>query len=297
MVQIDRLYETIKSTQCPACVGLDTEEAHLPESYRPKEADYEAITEGVYWYNCDIIDATCDIAPAVKVQAAYYEQYGAEGMRCFLRTMEYAKEKGFVVIADVKRNDIGPTAKAYANAYLKSSAADFITVNAYLGSDGILPFIEACAETGKGLFALVKTSNPSGGELQDLDVGGRKLYEVVADKASEWGIPFIGECGYSSIGAVVGATYPAEAQALRARLPHTFFLVPGYGAQGAGADDIAVNFDKKGLGAVVNSSRAILLAWKNEAYAGMEAPQAARQAVLDMKQDILGALKRRGINF
>lgn len=296
-MQIDVLCEAIKKTKCPACVGLDTEQAHLPQEYQPANESYVAISDGVYRYNCDIIDAVCDIAPAVKVQAAYYEQYGAEGMQCFLKTMEYAKEKGLVVIADVKRNDIGSTAKAYANAYLKSSAADFITVNAYLGSDGILPFIEACAETGKGLFALVKTSNPSGGELQDLDVGGRKLYEVVADKAAEWGLPFIGQCGYSSIGAVVGATYPAEAQALRARLLHTFFLVPGYGAQGADADDIAVNFDKQGLGAVVNSSRAILLAWKKAAYQGLSTPQAARQAVIDMRQDIRNALQKRGIDL
>jgi orotidine-5'-phosphate decarboxylase len=296
-MKIDALCAAIKNTQCPACVGLDTELSHLPEGYQPEEDTYSAISERVFRYNCDIIDAVRDIAPAVKVQAAYYEQYGAGGMRCFLKTMEYAKDAGLVVIADVKRNDIGATAKAYANAYLMGSAADFITVNAYLGSDGILPFIEACAETGKGIFVLVKTSNPSGGELQDLDVGGRKLYEVVADQAAEWGLPFIGECGYSSIGAVVGATYPAQAQALRARLPHTFFLVPGYGAQGADADDIAVNFDQKGLGAVVNSSRAILLAWKKEAYAGMDASQAARQAVLDMKQDIRSALQRRGIEF
>lgn len=296
-MQIDALCEAIKRTQCPACVGLDTELSHLPEDYRPKETGNAAIAESVFRYNCDIIDAIKDVAPSVKVQAAYYEQYGADGMRCFLDTMAYAKDAGLVVIADVKRNDIGSTAQAYANAYLKNSAADFITVNAYLGIDGIAPFIEACAQTGKGIFVLVKTSNPSGGEFQDLIVDGRKLYEVVADKVAEWGETVKGQYGYSSVGAVVGATYPAEAEALRKRCASTFFLVPGYGAQGAGADDIAVNFDAQGLGAVVNSSRAILLAWKKEAYAGMSAPQAARQAVLDMKQDIFSALQRRGIKF
>lgn len=296
-MQIDTLCEAIQKTKCPVCVGLDTELSHLPEAYRPKETGNQAITEHVFRYNRDIIDAIRDTAPSVKVQAAYYEQYGAEGMRCFLDTMAYAKDKGLIVIADVKRNDIGSTAKAYANAYIRNSAADFVTVNAYLGVDGILPFIEACAETGKGLFVLVKTSNPSGGEFQDLDTGGKKLYEAVADRAAEWGASLTGKYGYSSVGAVVGATYPAEAEALRQRCPHTFFLVPGYGAQGAGADDIAVNFDKQGFGAVVNSSRGILLAWKKEAYARLSAPQAARQAVLDMKQDILQALGRRGIDL
>lgn len=296
-MQIDRLCEAIKQTQCPVCVGLDTELSHLTEEYRPKQETNAAISESVFRYNCDIIDAIKGVAPSVKVQAAYYEQYGAEGMRCFLDTMAVAKGAGLVVIADVKRNDIGSTASAYANAYLKNSAADFITVNAYLGSDGIAPFVEACIQTGKGIFVLVKTSNPSGGELQDLDVGGKKIYELVAEKVAEWGKPLIGQHGYSSVGAVVGATYPAEAAALRASLPNTFFLVPGYGAQGAGADDIAVNFDNRGLGAVVNSSRGILLAWKKEAYTGMSAPQAARQAVLDMKKDILSALQRRGIDL
>ena len=296
-MQIDRLCEAIKQTQCPVCVGLDTELSHLTEAYKPTQQTNAAISESVFRYNCDIIDAIKGVAPSVKVQAAYYEQYGAEGMRCFLDTMAFAKDAGLVVIADVKRNDIGSTAGAYANAYLKNSTADFITVNAYLGSDGIAPFVEACEQTGKGIFVLVKTSNPSGGEFQDRIVDGRKLYEIVADKVAEWGKPLIGQHGYSSVGAVVGATYPAEAAALRASLPNTFFLVPGYGAQGAGADDIAVNFDSRGLGAVVNSSRGILLAWKKEAYAGMSAAQAARQAVLDMKNDILSALQRRGIDL
>lgn len=294
-MKIDILCEAIRQTQCPVCVGLDTELSHLPAEYCPKEDTASAITACVYKYNCDIIDAIQGVAPSVKVQAAYYEQYGADGMKCFLDTMYYAQQKGLIVIADVKRNDIGSTAGAYARAYVENSAADFITVNAYLGIDGIQPFLDSCAKTGKGIFALVKTSNPSGGEFQDLNTGGQKLYEVVADKVAEWGQAMIGESGYSSVGAVVGATYPEEAAALRKRLPHTFFLVPGYGAQGAGADDIAVNFDNKGLGAVVNSSRGILLAWKKPQYQNLPAAEAARAAVQDMKQDISQALKKRGI--
>lgn len=296
-MQIDKLCGAIKRTQCPVCVGLDTELSHLPREYRPANSSNGEIAASVFRYNCDIIDAALDVIPSVKVQAAYYEQYGPDGVKCFFDTMAYAKDKGLVVIADVKRNDIGSTAGAYARGYLENSAADFITVNAYLGIDGIKPFLEAGAKTGKGIFVLVKTSNPSGGEFQDLDVGGKTLYEAVADKVREWGKDFIGESGYSSVGAVVGATYPAQAQTLRERMPHTFFLVPGYGAQGAGADDIAVSFDANGLGAVVNSSRGILLAWKKPQYEGLPALQAARAAVLDMKKDILSALHKRGIDW
>lgn len=291
-MKIDVLCEAINKTNCPVCAGLDTDYGYLPNDYRassqtPDNAD---ISECIFRYNCDIIDAIADIVPAVKVQAAYYEQYGAEGFKCFLDTVSYAKKANLTVIADAKRNDIGSTAAAYAKAYIEKSDADFLTVNAYLGTDGIAPFIESCAQTGKGIFVLVKTSNPSGGEFQDIDVGGRKLYEAVADKVSEWGSGHIGRFGYSSVGAVVGATYPMQAQELRARMKNTFFLVPGYGAQGAGANDIAVNFDKQGLGAVVNNSRGILLAYKKEPYAHLSAPQAAREAVLAMKQDILSAL-------
>lgn len=298
-MQIDRLCRAIKDTQCPVCAGLDTEYGYLTPAY---QSGATALTNSeaakcVFRFNCEIIDAICDIVPSVKVQAAYYEQYGAEGFACFFDTMDYASRKGLVVIADAKRNDIGATAKAYAKAYLIHSPANFLTVNAYLGIDGVRPFLDACEATGKGLFVLVKTSNPSGGEFQDLDVGGKKLYEAMADKVALWGEPTIGESGYSSVGAVVGATYPSEALLLRQRIPSTFFLVPGYGAQGAGADDIAVNFDKNGLGAVVNASRGLLLAYKKEKYAQLTAPQAARAFALDMKQDILAALKRRGIDL
>ncbi len=298
-MQIDRLCEAIKKTRCPVCAGLDTEYGYLSEEYQSKASELTNKEKAacVFRFNCDIIDAIADIVPSVKVQAAYYEQYGAEGFQCFFDTMAYAQDKGLVVIADVKRNDIGPTAKAYAEAHLTSSEADFITVNAYLGSDGIKPFMEACEKTGKGLFVLVKTSNPSGGEFQDLIVEGKKLYEAVAEKVKLWGEAYIGKNGYSSVGAVVGATYPAEAEKLREQMPSTFFLVPGYGAQGAGADDIAVNFDKNGLGAVVNASRGLLLAYKNEKYKHLNAPQAARAFSIDMKDDIMAALKRRGIDL
>ena len=298
-MQIDRLCRAIKDTQCPVCAGLDTEYGYLTPEYQAKSAEPTDSEKAkcVYKFNCDTIDAIADIVPSVKVQSAYYEQYGAAGVQCFFDTMDYASRKGLVVIADAKRNDIGATAKAYAQAHISNSPADFLTVNAYLGIDGIQPFLEACAATGKGIFVLVKTSNPSGGEFQDLDVGGKKLYEAVADKVQAWGQPYIGESGYSAVGAVVGATYPEEALELRARIPSTFFLVPGYGAQGAGADDIAVNFDQSGLGAVVNASRGLLLAYKKEKYAGLSASQAARAFSLDMKEDILAALKRRGIEY
>jgi len=293
---IDTLCKAIQKTKCPVCVGLDTHYDYLPDADK-NETDTKKMADAIFAFNCAIVDAVADIVPSVKVQVAYYEILGPDGIKCFYDTMQYAKNAGLVVIADVKRNDIGSTAKAYSTAYLKNSAADFITVNAYFGIDGIQPFLDDCADTGKGIFALVKTSNPSGGEFQDLDVGGQTLYQTVADKVATWGSGLVGEMGFNSVGAVVGATYPAQATELRARMQNTFFLVPGYGAQGAGADDIAVNFDERGLGAVVNSSRGILLAYKKEQYAGLSVAEAARQAVLDMKQDILGALKRRGIDL
>ncbi|MBT3318720.1 MAG: orotidine-5'-phosphate decarboxylase [Clostridia bacterium] len=295
-MKIDDLCNAIKKTRCPICVGLDTSYEYLTDAYKSDSPTYSEISKSIYKYNCDIINAVKDIAPSVKVQVAYYEQYGYHGMKCFFDTMSYASDNGLIVIADVKRNDIGSTAKAYSTAYIVNSAADFITVNAYLGIDGIQPFLEDCEQTGKGIFALVKTSNPSGGQFQDLDVSGKKLYQVMADKVSEWGSGLVGDYGYSSVGAVVGATYPQQAQELRQRMNQTFFLVPGYGAQGAGADDIAVNFDKQGLGGVVNSSRGILLAYKKEMYSNVPG-KAARQAVLDMKQDILAAFSRCGVEL
>ncbi len=298
-MQIDRLCESIKKKKSAVCVGLDTKYEYLPVAYLPRYAEptSETAAQCIFDYNRELIDEINDLVPCVKVQAAFYELYGTAGMKCFLDTMDYADRAGLAVIADVKRNDIGSTAEAYSEAYILGSAAHFITVNAYLGSDGIAPFLKDCGETGKGIFVLVKTSNPSGKEFQDLDINGRKLYEVVADKAAEWGAPYTGRYGYSSVGAVVGATYPSEAQELRERIKNTFFLVPGYGAQGAGADDIAVNFDSTGLGAVVNSSRGILLAYKQEQYDGLSSTQAARQAVIDMNKEISAALTKRGIDI
>ena len=298
-MQIDRLCEAIRIKKCPVCVGLDTKYDYLPAAYRSRNADPTAqtIAECILDYNRELIDEFKEIVPCVKVQSAFYELYAAAGMQCFLDTMAYAENAGLIVIADVKRNDIGSTAEAYSDAYLLSSAAHFITVNAYFGIDGIQPFLNDCKETGKGIFVLVKTSNPSGREFQDLSVCGKKLYQAVADKVTEWGEPYTGRYGYSSIGAVVGATYPEEASELRVRMKGTFFLVPGYGAQGAGADDIAVNFDKDGMGAIINSSRGILLAYTKDEYAGLSSTQAARQALLDMKKEILGALKKRRIDI
>lgn len=298
-MQIDRLCESIKQKKSAACAGLDTKYDYLPAAYlsRYAEPTSETAAECILDYNRELIDEIKELVPCVKVQAAFYEMHGAAGMKCFLDTMDYAEKAGLTVIADVKRNDIGSTAQAYSDAYILGSAAHFITVNAYLGIDGVQPFLKDCGETGKGIFVLVKTSNPSGREFQDLDVGGRKLYEIVADKVAEWGASYIGRYGYSSAGAVVGATYPSEAQELRERIINTFFLVPGYGAQGAGADDIAVNFDSIGLGAIINSSRGILLAYKQKQYDGLSSTQAARQAVIDMNKEISAALKKRGIDL
>ncbi len=292
-MKIDELCTKINKTMCPVCVGLDTSYEYLSEDYQVSgAASNEEIAKCIFRFNCDIIDSVKDVVPSVKVQVAYYEQYGYHGVKCFYDTMSYASQAELTVIADVKRNDIGSTAKAYSKAFLLDSAADFITVNAYLGIDGIAPFIEDCQKTGKGIFVLVKTSNPSGGEFQDLEIGGRKLYSIVGEKTAQWGKELTGLFGYSSIGAVVGATYPQQALKLRESLKSTFFLVPGYGAQGAGADDIAVNFDKDGLGAVVNSSRGILLAYRKSCYSN-EPAVAARQAALEMKEDINAALLRR----
>ncbi|MGI5849590.1 MAG: orotidine-5'-phosphate decarboxylase [Christensenellales bacterium] len=298
-MQIDRLCEKIKQMRSPICVGLDTKYDYLPEAYRSRYAlpTVQTMAKCILKYNCGIIDAVKDIVPSVKVQSAYYEIYAAAGIQCFHDTMAYAEKAGLIVIADVKRNDIGSTAEAYSEAYLQNSAAHFITINAYLGIDGIEPFLNDCEKTGKGIFVLIKTSNPSGGEFQDLDVGGNKLYQIVANKVALWGKQYIGQHGYSAVGAVVGATYPEVAQTLRRQMKNTFFLVPGYGAQGAGADDIAVNFDNNGLGALVNSSRGVLLAYKKDQYTGLSAVHAARQSVIDMKEEINTALQKRGIDF
>ena len=294
----DRLIEKIIETQNPACVGLDTSFDYLPDEMRAGVVDFAGVSAAVLEFNKGIIDAVCDIVPSVKVQIAYYEQYGAAGLAAFYETLAYAKSKGLVVITDAKRNDIGATAAQYANAYLgvtetngasaQAFPSDFLTVNGYLGSDGILPFLERCLKYDKGMFVLVKTSNPSSGELQNLKLtDGRTVYECMGDMVEEWGKSTVGKYGYSAVGAVVGATYPEEAKILRARLPHTFFLVPGYGAQGANAEMLKNCFDANGLGGVVNNSRGILTAYRMR---GGGYAEPARAAALDMKADLISVL-------
>jgi orotidine-5'-phosphate decarboxylase len=300
---IDILIDKIVETKCPICVGLDTKLEYVPKDFLSGDNTdlllYAA--KNVFEFNRAVIDKIADIVPSVKVQSAYYEMYGYHGVEAFYKTIQYAKEKGLVVIADVKRNDIGSTAAAYSNAYLGRTrilgeevvpfGADFVTVNGYLGSDGIKPFLDDCSRYKKGIFVLVKTSNPSSGELQDMDVGGKTVFEHMADMVENWGKSFIGKYGYSSIGAVIGATWPEQAKMLREKHKNIFVLIPGYGAQGATAQDIAVNFDKNGLGGIVNSSRAILTACKKEKYMRLNFADAARAAALDMKEDIMGALQ------
>lgn len=304
-MMMDTLIRSVLAMRNPSVLGLDTRIEYFPPEFAKAydlgtlEGAAEAITD----YNHILIDALHDIVPAVKVQAAYYEMYGVPGMLAFHDTLDYAKRKDMVVIADAKRNDIGSTAGAYSAAYLgrtplrdaegQAFVADFLTVNPYLGADGVAPFIEDCRKYGKGIFVLVKTSNPSGVQLQNLDVGGCTLYERVGDYVREWGSDLIGDLGYSSVGAVVGATWPQEGAALRKRLSSVFFLLPGYGAQGATADDLAGCFDADGLGAVVNASRSLQCAWmkrpKEKDFAGV-----TRDAAIAMKNDICGALEAAG---
>ena len=305
---MDKLYARISELKNPTVAGLDTRIEYLPESF-VKEIlpegirSFEDAAEAVYQYNVRLVDALCDIVPAVKVQVAYYEMYGPAGMVAFEKTMQYAKDKGLIVMADVKRNDIGATAGCYANAYVgttpmpqgetRAFASDIATINPYLGVDGVKPFVDACAANGTGVFSLVKTSNPSSGQLQDMRFeDGRTLYEAVADLVESWGEETRGETGYSVIGAVVGATYPEQGTALRARMPHTFFLVPGYGAQGATGMDIAGCFDANGNGAIVNASRSILCAWKKRE--GMAFDEAARAEALRMREDLSSCLAAVG---
>lgn len=302
---IDELIERIIEKQNPTCVGLDTDFSYLPDEMRDGMATFEGVVEQIIEFNMNIIDKVCDIVPAVKVQVAYYEQYGFEGMRAFDCTVNYAHGRGMYVIADCKRNDIGSTAKCYSTAYLgstdvngkkiKAFPADMLTVNGYLGTDGIAPFVEDIKKNDKGIFVLVKTSNPSSGELQNLKLeNGEFIYERMGKLVEEWGKDRIGKYGYSDVGAVVGATHPEEAARLRSQLKNTFFLIPGYGAQGGNAEMIKSCFDKNGLGGIVNNSRGIICAYKKPAYSGMDYAEAARAACLDMQQDLLNTLGKIG---
>ncbi|HEY8499046.1 MAG TPA: orotidine-5'-phosphate decarboxylase [Clostridia bacterium] len=304
---IDRLLEKIIQMRNPAVIGLDPLIEYVPQSIREKYSliygnTLKACSEAILEFNKRLLDAVCDIIPAVKPQSAYYEMYGSEGVRTLIETIRYAREKGFIVIVDAKRNDIGSTATAYSSAYLGETdignnisepvfGADAMTVNGYLGIDGIRPMLKCCDKYGKGIFVLVKTSNPSSVQLQDVVTGdGRKVYEVMADLVNDWGKDLIGKYGYSSAGAVVGATWPEQLKSLRKRMPHTFFLVPGYGAQGGSADDAAAAFDSNGLGAIINASRSLMCAYRldrwSELFTHEEFADACREEALRMKKEL-----------
>lgn len=302
-MSMDRLLERIVKMQNPTVAGLDPKLSYIPEHIREKSYEKygktpEGAADALLTFNKSLVDALCDIVPAVKPQAAYYEMYGWQGVRALAETIAYAKEKGMFVITDGKRNDIGATMQAYAAAHLGTTdvegaafeafGADALTVNGYLGTDGIKPLLEVCKAGDKGIFVLVKTSNPSSGELQDKELAdGRTIYRAMGDMCEGWGKELPGAYGYSGVGAVVGATYPAQLEELRKALPHTFFLVPGYGAQGGAADDVAPAFDENGLGAVVNSSRGIMCAWQKENCAPEEFAQAARREAVRMRDEIV----------
>ncbi|MCI9429541.1 MAG: orotidine-5'-phosphate decarboxylase [Lachnospiraceae bacterium] len=307
---IQKLIAGIERTGAPVVVGLDPMLSYIPEHIKKKAYEEYGETlkgagEAIWQYNKGIIDAVYDLVPAVKPQIAMYEQFGIEGLIAFEKTVRYSKEKGLVVIGDVKRGDIGSTSQAYATGHLGKVQVgsreytgfdeDFATVNPYLGSDGIQPFIDVCKKEKKGIFVLVKTSNKSSGEFQDRVVEGRPLYELVGKQVAKWGESCMGE-DYSYVGAVVGATYPEMGRVLRRIMPKSYILVPGYGAQGGKGEDLVPFFNEDGLGAIVNSSRGIIAAYQQEKYArfgSMNYADASRAAVLDMKEDIARALSGR----
>ncbi len=301
-MSFDRLIERIIELKNPTVVGLDPKLEYVPEFIQRRYMDddggtLKAAAKAIFAFNQAIIDEIHDIVPAIKPQAAYYEMYGHYGIKALEKTIRYAKLNGMFVITDGKRNDIGATMEAYTNAHLGSVkvcdndiepfGADALTVNGYLGSDGINPLLNVCRERDKGIYVLVKTSNPSSGELQDMKLeDGRTIYEAMGDMCEKWGADAIGKYGYSDVGAVVGATYPEMLTELRQRLPHTMFLVPGYGAQGGGAEGLKGGFDENGLGAIVNSSRAVMCAYKKEGCDERDFAKAARREALRMREDI-----------
>lgn len=308
---IDRLIDEIKKKNNPSVIGLDPKIEYVPgyikdSFFNEFGATFEGAAQAIIEFNTRLIDAICDIVPAVKPQLAYYEMYGIEGIKAFDETVKYAKKKGLLVIADGKRNDIGSTAQAYSAAYLgntpiekekhKAFDTDALTVNPYLGIDGIKPFIDDCANNDKGIFVLVKTSNPSSGQLQDLKTeSGKAIYETVAEYVAEWGETVKGKYGYSSVGAVVGATYPEQAKVLREIMKNAYILVPGYGAQGGTAKDAAASFNKDGLGAIVNASRSVMCAYKsdkwNTKYDENSFAEAARAEAIRMRDEIVSAIE------
>lgn len=299
---IDKLIDKIKLTDNPSVIGLDTCIDYLPDDMKAKCTTLEEAGKRIKEFNFNLIDTLKDVIPAVKVQVAYYEMYGVEGMMAFRDTIKYARENSLFVIADIKRNDIGSTASAYSKGYIGKTTladgskvtpfeSDFITINGYLGSDGILPFVADCKEYDKGAFVLVKTSNPTSGELQDKIMdNGKTLYDNMATLVDNWGSELIGKYGYSNIGAVVGATHMEQAKLIRKAHPNTFFLIPGYGAQGGKAEDLAVCFEN-GIGGIVNSSRGILCAYRKDAYRGLDYKTAALKAAIDMQKDISKCIK------
>ncbi len=306
-MSLDRMIENIVKMQNPTVAGLDPKLAYIPqyildESVEKYGKSLKAAANALFEFNKALIDELCDIVPAVKPQAAYYEMYGFEGVRVLEETIAYAKSKGMFVMTDGKRNDIGATMEAYATAHLgetdvfgeKIAAfdADALTVNGYLGSDGINPLLKVCGEKDKGIFVLAKTSNKSSGELQDMKLeNGNTVYAQMGEMCEKWGEELPGKYGYSGVGAVVGATYPAMLGELREKMPHTFFLVPGYGAQGGAADDVAPGFDKNGLGAIVNSSRGIMCAWqKEEGLDPRDFAKAARREAIRMRDEIVARI-------
>ena len=300
---IDKLIEKIKETQNPSVAGIDTSFDYLPDAVKAKCGSLHDAAQAIVDFNAELIENLYKIVPAVKVQVAFYEMYGVEGIAAFKKTVDMARKKGLIVMSDVKRGDIGSTAACYSKAYIGNVEiggrkfvgfdSDFITVNPYLGADGIKPFLADCKENDRGIFVLVKTSNPSSGQLQDkIFRDGSTLYETVGALVEEWGKDLCGKYGYTDVGAVVGATHPSQAERLRALMPHTFFLVPGYGAQGGTADGLKVCFDSRGSGAIVNSSRGIICAYKSDRYKGMSVGKAAAAAAEDMRDDITNALKR-----
>ena len=299
MNAIDILIEKIKKMNNPTVLGLDPRYEMVPKFIRDKYlSDTEGICKAIEEFNKKLIDAVYDIIPAIKPQLAFYEMLGIEGMKLFKETCKYAKQKDMIVIADAKRGDIGSTATAYAEAYLKNNFydIDFLTVNPYLGIDGIKPFIDICKENNKGIFILVKTSNPSSGELQDLKVqDGDDIYIKVAKLVETWGEDLRGENGYSSIAAVVGATYPKQLEQIRNIAPHTYFLIPGYGVQGGKAKDIALGFDESGLGGIVNSSRGLMCAYKSDKWKdkfGEESfEKATRAEAIRMRDELNNVIK------
>lgn len=308
MNAIDKLINKIKETNNPTVIGLDPRYEMLPKCVTSKyDQTLEGVAKAIIEYNKALIDSTCDIIPAIKPQIAFYEMFGIPGMEAFRETCQYAKEKGMIVIADIKRGDIDSTAAGYSNAFLgktpigdKQEAiydVDFITVNPYMGTDCVKPFIEDCKKYNKGIFILVKTSNPSSGELQDQKLeNGEEVYSQVANLVEKWGEELQGENGYSSVAAVVGATYPEQLEQIRKIAPHTYFLIPGYGAQGGKANDIALGFDAEGLGGIVNASRSLMCAYKSDKWKDQfteeNYAQATRAEAIRMKEELNQAIKK-----